>query len=178
MNICVFCASNRAIGRRFDEEARLLGKFIAESGHTLVYGGATGGLMDALAEAARTAGGKIIGVVPKRIVAMGRKSDLPTQLFVVDDMSERKELMKKYADVFVVLPGGLGTYDELFDALVSGMVGYHSKPLMLVNTDNFYNGILTQLDRMTADRLGEMSRTAGFRVCDSAAACIAWLRTL
>ncbi len=178
MNICVFCASNRPLGRRFEDEAHLLGQFIAENGHTLVYGGATGGLMDVVAEAAHAAGGEIIGVVPERIVAMGRKSNLPTQLFVVGDMSERKELMKEYADVFVVLPGGIGTYDELFDVLASGMVGYHDKPLVVVNTDNFYDGILTQLERMTCDRLGDMARTAGFRVCGSAADCIAWLRTI
>lgn len=178
MNICVFCASSPSVGRRFDEEARTIGRFIAENGHTLVYGGATGGLMDTVAEAAHACGGEIIGVVPELIVENGRKSGLPTQLFVVGDMSERKELMKEYADAFVVLAGGIGTYDELFDVLASGMVGYHDKPLALVNTDNFYEGILTQFGRMAAEKLGDTARTAGFRVCASADECAAWLRTL
>ena len=118
MNICVFCASAPQTSEAFKAEARLIGNFIAEQGHTLVYGGATGGLMDAVAEAVHEGGGDIIGVVPQVIVDKGRKSTLPDQLYIVGDMSERKEMMKEFSDVFIVLPGGFGTFDEMCDAIV------------------------------------------------------------
>lgn len=172
MNICVFCASSNEVGEVFRNEARELGHFIADHGHTLVYGGATGGLMDAVAEAAHEHNGEIIGVVPDLIVEKGRKSDLPTQMFVVGDMSERKELMKEYADVFVVLAGGFGTYDELFDVVASGMVGYHDKPIYLVNTDNFYAGIKLQIERMVAEKVGYLSRVSNFHIVDTIAEAI------
>ena len=159
MNICVFCASSDGVSEAFKEEARVIGRFIATGGHTLVYGGATGGLMDAVAETVAEQQGEIIGVVPELIVEKGRRSTLPMQLFEVADMSERKEMMKELADVFVVLPGGFGTYDELFDVLASGMVGYHDKPLALVNTDDFYAGIKQQIRRMTTENVGYVSRT-------------------
>ena len=175
MNICVFCASSDGVSEAFKEEARVIGRFIATGGHTLVYGGATGGLMDAVAETVAEQQGEIIGVVPELIVEKGRRSTLPMQLFEVADMSERKEMMKELADVFVVLPGGFGTYDELFDVLASGMVGYHDKPLALVNTDDFYAGIKQQIRRMTTENVGYVSRTSGFFVHNSAAETIAWL---
>ncbi len=178
MNICVFCASSDSARDFFKDEARVVGRYIAENGHTLVYGGATGGLMQAVAETVSEKGGEIIGVIPEMIVAKGRKSDLPTQLFEVADMSERKELLKEYSDVFVVLAGGFGTYDELFDVLASGMVGYHDKPTILVNSDDFYDGILRQIRRMTDENVGYVSRTSGFYVCQSAEAAVQKLREL
>ena len=178
MNICVYCASSASVAEKFVTDAQVLGRYLAEHGHTLVYGGATGGLMSAVSEAVSAAGGEIIGVVPELIVEKGRKSTLPMQLFVVGDMNERKEMMKEYADAFVVLAGGIGTYDELFDTLASGMVGYHDKPLALVNTDNFYEGILQQIRRMTVESLGYISRTAGFKVCKNIDECTAWIEGL
>lgn len=175
MNICVFCASSSQVSDAFKSEARLIGQFIAENGHTLIYGGATGGLMDAVAEATHELGGEIIGVVPDLIVEKGRKSDLPTQTFQVETMSERKELMKEYADVFVVLAGGFGTLDELFDVVASGMVGYHDKQTILVNSDDYFAGLLQQIDRMTAEGLGYKAREAGLHMSQSAEECTAWL---
>ena len=108
MNICVYCSSSDQVCDEFKQLATELGKWMANSGHTLVYGGATGGLMGAVAEGAAAAGGDIVGIIPECIVDKGRKSDLPTELFVVGDMAERKTMMKEYADVFVVFPGGFG----------------------------------------------------------------------
>ena len=108
MNICVYCSSSDQVCDEFKQLATELGKWMANSGHTLVYGGATGGLMGAVAEGVAAAGGDIVGIIPECIVDKGRKSDLPTELFVVGDMAERKTMMKEYADVFVVFPGGFG----------------------------------------------------------------------
>ena len=112
MNICVYCSSSDQVCDEFKQLATEFGKWMAVKGHALVYGGATGGLMSAVAQGVADAGGDIIGIIPDCIVEKGRKSDLPTELFVVGDMAERKTMLKEYADVFVVFPGGFGTLDE------------------------------------------------------------------
>ena len=119
MNICVYCSSSDLVCDEFKQLATEFGKWMAKSGHTLVYGGATGGLMGAVAEAVANVEGDIVGIIPECIVEKGRKSDLPTELFVVGDMAERKTMLKEYADLFVVFPGGFGTLDELFDTISS-----------------------------------------------------------
>ena len=87
----------------------------------------------------------------------------------------RKELLRKYSYGFVVLPGGFGTLDELFDVVASGMVGYHDKQTILVNSDDYFAGLLQQIDRMTAEGLGYKAREAGLHICQSAEECTAWL---
>lgn len=128
-----------------------LGNWIAEHQHTLVYGGATGGLMTSVAQAVSDARGDIVGVIPDVIVEKGRKSELDMQLFVVDTMSERKELMKEYADVFVVLPGGFGTLDEMFDVVSAAMVGEHDKYTIVFNPNNYWEGLKMMIDKMNAE---------------------------
>lgn len=148
MNICVYCSSCDAIADEYKRQARKLGSWIADKGHTLVYGGATGGLMDAVAEGAHEKGGYIIGVIPQSIANNGRESKLPTLSLHVADMDERKAQMKKYADVFVVLPGGAGTVDEMFSTIASRAVGEHDKDLILFNPNNYWDGIIAQIHRM------------------------------
>ena len=151
MNICVFCSSSNNIADHYKQAAFQLGELIAESGNTLVYGGAKGGLMDAVAEGAQNKKGTIIGVIAQAIIKMKRKSDLPTELILVETMSERKALMKTMSDSFVVLPGSYGTLDEMLDIIASGIVGEHKKPLILVNQDGFYNQFLLQTDYMRSE---------------------------
>lgn len=151
-NICVFCSSSNHIADRYKRSAFLLGEKIAGSGNTLVYGGASGGLMTAVAEGATTKNGEIIGVIATPIVKMNRQSNLPTQLFSVKDLSERKQKMKEVADFFVVLPGGYGTLDEMFDVVASGTVGEHKKPLILVNENGFFDFFLTEINFMKSEK--------------------------
>lgn len=151
MNICVFCSSSNHIDDYYKQEAFQLGKMIAERKDTLVYGGATGGLMDSVAEGAHSNNGEIIGVIPKAVIKMNRQSSLPTQLITVETMSERKAQMKAITDVFIVLPGSYGTLDEMLDIVASGIVGEHKKPLILVNQNGFYNQFITQIDFMRSE---------------------------
>lgn len=151
MNIAVFCSSSNHIANRYKQAAVRLGELIAESGNTLVYGGATGGLMDSVAEGAHTKNGKIIGVIAQAIIKMNRQSSLPTQLITVESMSERKAEMKALTDIFVVLPGSYGTLDEMLDIIASGIVGEHKKPLIIVNQDGFYDPFLNQIDFMRSE---------------------------
>ncbi len=151
MNIAVFCSSSNSISEKYKSEAQRLGEWIAESGNTLVYGGATGGLMDSVSEGAYKNKGNIVGVIPEAVINMNRQSALPTQLIIVDTMSKRKAEMKALSDVFVVLPGSYGTLDEMLDIIASGIVGEHKKPLIIVNHDGFYDLFLQQIDFMRAE---------------------------
>ena len=137
------------IGSKYDmDPEKMLGKKVAEKGYTLVYGGATGGLMDAVAEGASGENGEIIGVIPEIIIHSDRLSQLPTQQIVTTDMSERKKRLKEMADAFVVLPGGFGTLDEMFDVIASATVGEHKKPLICLNYNGFYNRLIQLADEM------------------------------
>ena len=168
MNICVYCSSSDQVRDEFKQQAAEFGKWLANNGHTLVYGGATGGLMSSVAQGASDAGGDIVGIIPDCIIEKGRKSDLPTELFIVGDMAERKSMMKEYSDVFVVFPGGFGTLDEMFDTISSCMVGEHDKTTILYNPDNFWMGLLLQLDKILKDGLGyKISRNGNLKVVDT-----------
>ena len=151
MNIAVFCSSSNHIVDKYKQTGFRLGELIAEHGNTLVYGGATGGLMDSVSEGAHSKNGNIIGVIPHAVIKMKRQSSLPTQLIIVETMSERKARMKEFSDIFVVLPGSYGTLDEMLDIVASGVVGEHKKPLIIVNQDGFYNQFLSQIDLMRSE---------------------------
>jgi uncharacterized protein (TIGR00730 family) len=151
MNIAVFCSSSNNIALHYKQAAFHLGELIAESKNTLVYGGATGGLMDAVAEGAHSKDGKIIGVIAKAILKMNRKSALPTELFLVETLCDRKVQMRAISDIFIVLPGSFGTMDEMLDIIASGIVGEHKKPLILVNQDGFYDQFIHQINYMRSE---------------------------
>ncbi len=178
MKICVYCSASNYIPAAYKELARALGCWIAKNGHTLLFGGATGGLMSEVSEGAMECGGAVVGVVPKRILAIGRKSDCVTDLHVVDTMNERKTLMKSLADVFVVLPGSYGTMDELFDAVASGIVGEHRKPLIIINQNGFYNKLLEQMERMRSEAFIPQQESYKPLVCTNLDSCIGLLQSL
>lgn len=151
MNIAVYCSSSNQIAQSYLDTAFELGRWIAENRHVLVFGGATGGSMSAVSAGAASKKGAILGVIPEAVIRMKRENPLCTELIEVATMGERKELMKKHADVFVVLPGSYGTLDELFDVVASGVVGEHKKPVILLNENGFYTDLLQQTNRMRAE---------------------------
>ncbi len=152
MNIAVFCSSSNHIAEHYKQAAVHLGEQIAEGGNTLVFGGATGGLMDSVAQGATNKNGVIIGVIAQAIIRMKRQSILSTELVIVETMSQRKEKIKSLADVFVVLAGSYGTLDEMLDIIASGTVGEHKKPIIIVNENGFYNNFLAQIDFMRLEK--------------------------
>ncbi len=151
MKIAVYCSSSNHIAEDYIKEAYQLGEWIAQSGNTLVFGGATGGLMSAVSEGAHSKKGKILGIIPQAVIKMKRQNDLCTELIEVETMSERKLLMKESADVFVVLPGSYGTLDEMFDVIASGVVGEHKKPLIIVNQNGFFDDLNNLTKRMLSE---------------------------
>lgn len=142
MNIAVYCSSSNHIADHYKKMAYELGAWIANEGHTLVYGGATGGLMTAVAEGAYANSGHIIGVVPNSVIKKGRKTELPAELYITADLNERKMIMKQKADLFIALPGSFGTMDEMFDVISAGTLLEHKKPLVIVNWEHFYDHLI------------------------------------
>ncbi len=148
MIIAVYCSAKNGIAEEYKALGRALGAWIAEQGHTLLYGGATGGLMTEVSDSARAAGGEVIGVVPHRIISSGRKADNCTELIEVANMAERKQKMREVADCFVCLPGSYGTLDEMMDVIASATVGEHKKRIYIVNYKGFYTPLVEQVKLM------------------------------
>ncbi|WP_457943663.1 TIGR00730 family Rossman fold protein [Vreelandella alkaliphila] len=144
--ICVYLGSREGNTPAFRQAANTLGTAIADRGHTLVYGGARIGLMGALANATLDAGGKVIGVMPDHLVEREQAHFGLTELIRVPNMHERKATMAANADAFIALPGGIGTFEELFEIWTWGYLGLHEKPMGLLDTDSFYAPLLTFLD--------------------------------
>ncbi len=152
-SVCVFCGCNDGRRREFAEAAERLGRTAAERGLTVVYGGATVGLMGKLADAALQAGGEVVGVIPERFVNRSRNIAHRglTRLHVVDTMHSRKALMSQLSDAFIALPGGLGTLEEFIEALCWVQLRLHAKPCGLLNVCDYYRPLLRMLDAAVAD---------------------------
>ena len=146
MKICVFCSANKQIDPEFFTMTEELGKWAAENGHTIVYGGVNQGLMECVAKAAKEAGGHTIGVVPMIVEKTGRISDFVDVEIPCDNLHDRKQLMEDQSDVFIALPGGLGTLDEIFTIVASATIGYHQKMVILYNMKGFWNNLIALLD--------------------------------
>jgi uncharacterized protein (TIGR00730 family) len=138
MNICVYCSSSNAIASAFFDAARILGQTIAQRGDTLVYGGADIGLMGTVAQAVKAGGGAVVGVMPTALQQRRIVFTDADEFIVTRDMRERKAIMETRADAFVVLPGGFGTLEELSEILTSRQLGTHTKPIVFLNTADYY----------------------------------------
>ena len=148
MRIAVYCSAKDAIPEEYLMLGDALGRWLGENGHTLIYGGATGGLMSRTSDAAKQAGAHVIGVIPPRIKAAGRLATNCDYLIEVNNMSERKQRMRDEADVIVCLPGSYGTLDEMMDATSSAIVGEHKKPVFVLNYKGFYEPLKRQIELM------------------------------
>ncbi|WP_433264078.1 TIGR00730 family Rossman fold protein [Micromonospora vinacea] len=146
--ICVFCASSRTLDQRWLDLAAETGAELARRGHTLVSGGGCVGMMGALADGARSAGGRTIGVIPQSLVDLEVADLASDELLVTDSMASRKTLMIDKSDAFLTLPGGLGTLDELFEVWTTATLALHAKPMVLIDTDGFYRPLLDWLDAL------------------------------
>ncbi len=160
--ICVFCGGKPGNDPQFSESARAVGAAIANRGHRLAYGGGNVGLMGALANGALLAGGQVLGIIPRKLLAREMAHSGIQQMEIVDDMAVRKNRMVEVSDGFLSLPGGLGTLDELFEVMTLRQIGYHDKPSVLFNLDGYYSELLQALqgfvgkglvDRRELDRL-------------------------
>ncbi|MGH7158261.1 MAG: TIGR00730 family Rossman fold protein [Candidatus Saccharimonadales bacterium] len=153
MNICIFCSAAQ-VDDKYKKAAKKLAKMIAEEGHTLVWGGSDRGLMHEVAYTAQKAGGKIFGISMEQLKTSAYEgADI---MLFAKDMAERKLLMLKHSDAIVTMVGGTGTIDEFTDLLELRRYGQHNKRLVVLNTDNFFEGLKLQYDRMREE--GFLSR--------------------
>ncbi|MFH1358412.1 MAG: TIGR00730 family Rossman fold protein [archaeon] len=151
-NICVFCSSSSEIEKKYLDAAEELGKLIGKGGHTLIYGGSDLGTMGILAKSVQANGGKVIGIIPEHLQTLAKGED---ELVTARNMYHRKEIMESKADIFIALPGGIGTIDEIFDILVGKQLKIHEKPLIIINLDNYYEDLIKQINKI--NQLGFVS---------------------
>lgn len=151
MRICVFLGSSSGRSPVYREAAEEFGTLLARRGIGLVYGGGTVGLMGVIADAASAAGGEVIGVIPEALRAREHDHQGISELHVVQTMHERKALMARLADGFVCLPGGIGTFEELFEAWTWAQLGYHEKPCGLLDVAGYYSRMSSFIDHVVEE---------------------------
>jgi uncharacterized protein (TIGR00730 family) len=162
--VCVFCGSSAGVRPQYAAAARELGGLLAHRGVGLVYGGAEVGLMGAVADAVIEGGGEAIGVIPRQLVDREIAHRSLADLRVVGSMHERKALMTELSDAFVVLPGGSGTLDELFEAFTWSQLGIHDKPIGLVDVEGYWEPLLSFLDHAVDEGFLRADHRASLRV--------------
>ena len=174
--ICVFCGSSFGTDPAFGEAAQAIGAGIARLGARMVFGGGSPGLMGVTARAAREAGTGVLGILPDFLRAVEPPLTQGETTEIVPDLFVRKQQLIARSDAFVVLPGGLGTYDEFFEVLTAAQLGVHAKPIVLVNVNGYFN----QLDALVRDtvRMGFAGETALglYHTADSAQAALSFLK--
>jgi uncharacterized protein (TIGR00730 family) len=150
-SIAVFCGSKKGTSPCYSDQAKEIGKLIAAKQIKMIYGGGSVGLMGVVADEVMRGGGWVTGIIPKLLVEWEVEHRAISELIVCDDMHERKLKIYSKADAVLVLPGGAGTLDELFEVLTWNQLTIHDKEIFILNTNNFYESLLKQLDTMKAE---------------------------
>jgi uncharacterized protein (TIGR00730 family) len=170
--ICVYCSSSNAIADTYPPVAEALGHELGRRGHALVYGGGAVGLMGVLAHAAHEAGGEITGVIPSKLQDREGIAYDADELIVTETMRERKGIMFDRADAFVVLPGGYGTLEEFMEVLTLKQLGYHDRPIAILNVDGFFDTLLEFFDELREGRFAREALTDLVHVVPTAKAAL------
>ena len=167
MKIAVYCASSNQLPAAYYEAARQLGQALAREGHTLVYGDGGIGLMGAVADGVLSQGGEVVGVIPRFMVEQGWNNPRSTRTIITETMHERKQTIVEMVDAMVALPGGIGTFEELLECLTWKQLGLHTKPVVILNINGYYDHLLECLDRMVEEHfLRPIHREQMFCVVD------------
>ena len=174
-SVTVYCSSSASIGPEYFDAGKSLGAAVARNGWTLVYGGNRIGLMAAVADAARAAGGKVVGVTPQLMLDHGIGDEHCDELIVTAGMRDRKALLEQRGDAFIALPGGLGTFEELFEVLVGRLLGYHNKPIVLLNTAGYFDALLGAIEHGIIQGFIKARAREGFFVAPDVAAAVDFL---
>ena len=150
--ICVFCSSSSTVPDVYVKATQELGQWIGRNGHTLIYGGSTAGMMGQLSAAVRQSGGQCIGVIPDFLQAAGLANIEDNETIITDSMHLRKAKMIALADVFIALPGGYGTLEEILEVITLKQLQQHNKPIYLYNTNGFYDILLQLSERLIVEQ--------------------------
>lgn len=153
--VCVYCSSSNNLPEKFYIMSKELGEKIAHNNYNMVYGGTTVGMMGVIANNALENGSEVIGVIPERIASFGLKHPALAKVVVTKDMRERKATMEKLADIFIAAPGGFGTFEEVFEILVAKQLGYHDKPIIFLNFENYYENMLKMFNTLYENKFAK-----------------------
>lgn len=175
MNICIYGASSDEIDRTYIDDAFALGSELAKRGHSLVFGGGDKGLMGAAARGVSSAGGKITGVAPAFFDVDGVLYPHCTEMILTDTMRSRKQKMEELSDAFVMLPGGIGTFEEFFEIFTSKQLGRHTKAIAVLNTGGYYNAMTEMLSHTVSERFMKAECMELFRMFDNAADIVVYI---
>lgn len=146
--IGIFCSASSRIDSVYSQKAEELGVWMGKHGKTLVYGGSNSGLMECVAKAVKSNGGRVFGVIPTIVETQNKVSDYVDIDFRCNNLSDRKDTMLQEAQVMVALPGGIGTLDEIFTVMASATIGYHHKKIIFYNIEGFWNKLIELLDEL------------------------------
>lgn len=176
MYIAVFCSSSEGLKPEFTAAAAELGEWIGRNSHTLVYGGSDKGLMRECARAVKANGGRIISVAPSFVVENGLLNPESDEIVSVSSLAERKSKMMQLADVFVALPGGIGTLDEVFSVAACNVVGECGKPILLMNLEGIYDDLRNLLAKLEKERLLRPENMKHIHFCNTLQECTDMIR--
>ena len=177
-NICVFASSSQNLDSSYYNTAQQLGKLIGQNNMNIVYGGSRLGMMYACAEAVKVNGGKIIGIMPEKIYnyGVGNPEDCD-EFYLTSGMRERKAKMDELSDAIIALPGGFGTLEELAEMIVQKQLGYNSKPIILLNTNNFYNKIIEFFETMINEQFAKENSRELYFIANTPDEAIKYIKT-
>ncbi len=153
--LCIYCSSSNFLDEKFYIFAKEFGEKLGKNGYNMVYGGTTVGMMGVIANNALKTGAEVTGVIPERIASFGLKHPDLAKVIITKDMRERKATMEKHADAFIALPGGFGTFEEIFEILVAKQLGYHNKPVIFFNFDGFYDNMFKMFETVYTDKFAK-----------------------
>lgn len=168
-SICVFCSSSNTVDSAFFDAAKALGCLMGERGHRLVFGGTNVGLMGEVARAAQGGGCHVVGVLPQAFSTRNMTFELADEVIITQDLRERKATMEARADAFIALPGGYGTLEEVLEILTLKQLQFCDKPVVLLNTDGFYDHLVQFFERLQAEHFTRTDNVALYHVATSPA---------
>lgn len=175
-NVCIFASSSALLEPKYYALAEELGIAVARSGAGMVFGGGQHGLMGAVARGVKRENGRIIGVMPVRLNQPGIAYTECTEFYETQTMHERKQRMEELADAFIALPGGFGTLEEVLEVITLRQLGYHDKPIVIINLDGFFDPILEQFERFYAERFADVAYRALYAVATNASEAVALVK--
>jgi uncharacterized protein (TIGR00730 family) len=166
-SVCVYCGSSNKAAQKFKNAAATIGTELARRGSRVVYGGGHVGLMGIVADSAIKAGGKVVGIIPEHIRNQEIQHDGLTELHIVPDMHTRKRMMVERSDAFIILPGGFGTLDEVFEILTWKKLKLHNKPIIIFNQDGYWKEMIALIEKTISEHFSQPADRALFQVVDN-----------
>lgn len=173
--VCVFCGSQTGDRPEYVAAARLLGQFLDDNHHTLIYGGGSTGIMGAIADTVLEGKGRIVGVIPRHLARADLMHSAVEDMRVTGNMHERKAMMHELSDIYIALPGGFGTMEELFEALTWAQLELHARPIAVLNIHGVYDGLIQLVDSMKNSGFLSAKCQSIMAVVEDTDALVRWL---